>query len=99
MKPQTIVKKLDPKLSPKDEAFKWACVLVAAANVGTDPRKLATELGWPLEEARERAAQCRKVGLFKRGKVSHSGWFDEESGGIAFWMDVMTARGLVERRP
>ena len=98
MTPQAIVKKLDPKLSTTDDAFKWACVLVAAADVGTDPRKLAKRLDWPLSEAQDAAAQCRKVGLFNRGKVIHGGWFDKESGGVAFWMDVMVARGLLERK-
>ncbi len=92
-----VLKKMDPNLSVKDKAFNAALVLLAAAEVGPSADKIAKRAVLPRKEARQITARCRKARLFVKGQIHHGGWFDKDSGGIAFWMDVACVNGLLKR--
>lgn len=94
--PQAIVKKLDPKLDTESEDFKIATVLIAATQVGPNADKIADKAKLPRRVVRKYAADARRAGVFKGGKIAHSGWFDKD-GGIAFWLDVAVVRGFLQR--
>lgn len=94
--PQAIVKKMDKSLAEDSEEFKIATVLVAAAQVGPNADKIAKRAKIPRSVARKYATDARNTGLFKGGKIAHSGWFDKD-GALAFWMDVAVVRGLLTR--
>lgn len=97
--PRTIVKELDPKLSEKDGAFAAAMVLIAASQVGTKADRIAKRTGLKRELVRAYNRRLREQGIFtKDGKIACD-WFDKESGGIAFWMDVAVAEGLMQKVP
>lgn len=92
-----IVRKLDPKLAAADQEFSVAMVLLAAARVGPREVDLMKELDWPSSKIRPIARHLRLGGVFDRGKVHHSGWFDKETGSIAFWCDVAIGMGYLRR--
>ena len=93
-----VLKELDPNLSSDSEAFKAGLILLAALDVGTSVGAIrgATEL--PLTTVRLACRNLRSSGVFKGGKI-YCEWDDEKSGGIAFWMDVAVANGLIQRAP
>ena len=90
------VKRLDPKLKVTDEAFFVATVLLAALQVGAERKKVAEFLGVTEKRIAKYAKNLEKSGVWKDGKTSCE-WFDKECSGVAFWLDVAVAEGLVER--
>lgn len=94
--PRKIVKKLDPNLDENSTGFNAAMVLIGASQVGTNADAIAKRTGLPRRKVREITGRCRDGGLFKNGKIVHGGWFDKD-GGIAFWLDVCVAEGMMRR--
>lgn len=95
--PRTIVKEMDPNLSEEDGAFAAAMVLIAATQVGTKADRIAKRTGLKREVVRAYNRRLREQGVFiKNGKIACE-WFDKKTGGIAFWMDVSVAEGLMNR--
>lgn len=88
--------RMDPNLDPKDETYRYALVMLTAAQVGPNADKIARRARIPRSEARKLTGDCRRTGIFKGKYIAHSGWFDKD-GGMAFWLDVCVARGLMER--
>lgn len=93
-----MIKESDPNLSQDDEAYKAAAVLLLSANIGPNQLAIARLLGYPRSLVAKFNYRLRKSKIWRRGKVYHSGWDDPEHGGIAFWLDVATATGLIERK-
>lgn len=86
-----------PNVEKDDEAFRAGVVLLSALDVGQRPRALSEFTGYTVEEIQRYSANLRANNVWNRGRVYHSGWDDEESGGMAFWMDVAIALGYLER--
>lgn len=89
---------LDEGLSYVEPAARTAIVLLGAANAGTtDYHAIAKETGLPVRVCKQIWTKAVTNGIFKDGKICHSGWFDKESGWIAFWIDVNVVNGLLAR--
>lgn len=92
-----VVKKMDRHLAESDPTFNIAMVLVAAIEVGPNSDKVAKRAHLPRSLTRGIFGKCRDSGIFVKGKIRHSGWFDKESGGVAFWLDVACVQGYLKR--
>ncbi len=75
------------------------CLLAAAGDVGPSVIRLAVFTGYDQREIAQLSRNWRKSKIWQREKIKHSGWFDEEGGGIAFLMDTMVGMGSLERVP
>jgi len=84
------------ELEADDETYKAAAVLLASATLGPNPAAIAKTLKYPSALVAKFNYNLRKSGVWKRGRV-FANWGDKETGGVAFWMDVMVAQGLMER--
>jgi len=91
------IRRLDPKLKTTDPAFTTAVILMASAIVGADARAISKYSAIPLSEVTKRSKNFRKQKVWVGEKVRHSGWFDKETGGIAFWLDVAIGQGYLAR--
>lgn len=87
---------LDPKLSVDDEAFRVAEILLSGVQVGTDSKKIAKFLDIPISKVSKCEDNLRENKIWV-GNKTHCDWFNKDSGGISFWMDVSCAMGLVKR--
>jgi hypothetical protein len=88
----------DPNITEDAEAFQAALVLLAAADMdSTSVAPLTAATGVPYALVRKFVRNLKLNGVFRGGKIHHSGWDDEQHGGIAFWMDVCVAEGLMIR--
>ncbi len=76
-------------LSDDDRA---GVVLLAAASLGANVRRVAAATGFRRAFVAECSRNLRKSGVW-RGANTYADWDD----GIAFMLDVMVARGLMER--
>ena len=90
------VKKMDPNLDARTFAFKAAVCLLSALQVGPDVDKVAEFTGFPRKTVNEFAERLIEGGVWKDGKTCCE-WFEKDNGGIAFWMDVCVAQGLMQR--
>jgi DNA-binding XRE family transcriptional regulator len=90
------LKTADPALKETDEIFKCAAILLASATLGPDEKAIATGLGYPLELVNKFAHNLRTSKIWKGGKV-YADWDDKETGGTAFWCDVLVGQGLLKR--
>lgn len=91
------VKQMDPSLTETDSAFESAVILLSALVVGPAVRRVAQFTGYPQRRVSERFARLKAGGVIRGGKMVIE-WFDEEGGGIAFWLDVLVAEGQMQRR-
>lgn len=91
------VREMDPNLSMTDTAAYCAAMLLCAAEFGADTEDVLGRTGVPTETGYVIADRLRDQGVWDGNKTLHSGWDDPETGGVAFWMDVCTGTGLVER--
>ena len=89
------VQSLDPSLKEEDDAFKTATVMLAGLVVGPNINAVAKFTNLPRVFVRLRAAALRANGIWKAGQT-HAAWFGK-NGGMAFWMDVNVAEGLMKR--
>ena len=90
------VRKLDPDCKPESEAFKAAVCLLASLQVGPNAKKIAEFTKYRERTVRNFAGHLRDSGVWRNGKVRCE-WFDERHGGVAFWLDVAVATGMVRR--
>lgn len=90
------VHRLDPALNESEDYFKTAVVMLSALKVGTDVDELVKFTRLPEPFIAERVGRLNASGIFDGDEI-RANWFDEENGGIAFWMDVAVAEGLIER--
>lgn len=95
------LKEVDPDLVEDNETGKAAKVLFAAALVGADIKRVAKSSGLSRRDVSRIVERLRKNGIWKNGRIYHSGWFDDTSedgaGNVAFFLDVMCGAGLIER--
>ena len=93
-----IIKELDPPFCESDEAFKCAVVLLACTEKPHRINDLVefTKVDRSLVVKYMRNFRANKF-FTRTGKINHSGWFDEETGGIAFYCDVNIGMGFLHR--
>ncbi len=87
----------DPDADKDSDSYHAAVVLLAALKVGQRPKVLAEFTRYPIDQIKEFSANLRANNVWNRGRTYHSGWDNEEDGGIAFWLDVSVALGFIER--
>lgn len=91
------IKAMDGNLSPDDEGFKVAVVMLSSVlNEMKTAKELAAFTRYPLRFVQTTLRNLRVNGLGwqKDGTFVNSGWTGE-NGGLAFWMDVMVGEGLL----
>ena len=91
------VRALAPALSERDQAFTTALILLSALVVGPNDQAVADFTGLSLSTVQKRTRNLRAGGLWGHDGKIHADWFDEETGGISFWLDVAVADGLMVR--
>jgi len=91
------IKRLDPNLKEDDEGYLHALLLLSSLQVGTSIKKLAEFTHLDIGFVKKAVRLLRKSGVFVGRKISASEWFEEKTGGIAFWLDVGVAGGLIVR--
>lgn len=92
------VRKLDPKLDRADDAYRAAVVMLFAfANGEHRLRKLADATAMPYRDVATWFTRLRANRVLRRDGRWAIEWFDEDTGGIAFWLDVNIALGLMQR--
>jgi len=91
------VRILDPELSEDSPDFRAAVYLLSAANLGPASGYLKTFTGFKYKEIYKWNKNAKNNGLFKNNTLYHSGWIDDDTGGIGFWLDVLILQGLIAR--
>jgi hypothetical protein len=95
---QDEVNRMDPSLKGKGGHFRSAVLLLSALAVGTSLDDLVGFTGYRRSFVEPRVKRLQQSGVFTRDGQIAAQWFDE-NGGIAFWMDVCVAEGLMQRAP
>ncbi len=90
------VARLDPKLDVESDGYKAAVVLLSSLQVGPNIKRTAKFAQYPRAKVARFSRNLRKSGVWRGGKL-YVEWFEEKNGGIAFWMDVCVAEGLMAR--
>lgn len=90
------LKKSEPEMDENDESFKAAVVLLASARIGTSQSTLHKVTGYSRPQIAKFSHYLKKSGIW-RGRKVYAEWADKENGVIAFWCDVLTAQGILER--
>ena len=98
------VREMDDALDEHDDAFSVAVTMIAAVNQGHhDIRRLTTFTGYERKHVGAWVNRLRAGGVFigepNDPMFAVADWFDDEAGGIAFWLDVGVAQGFLERTP
>ena len=91
------VKCLDEALSPDDEEFKAAVILLAGTEVKQTIKEIRQFTHYRQSFVVKVVGNLKRNGIFVKGKIHHGGWFDKKDGGIAFWLDVCVGLGLMKR--
>lgn len=92
------IREADPKLSPDDETFKIAVVLLGAAT-GKCEHSVQSIVRFARVDADLAQRICDRAarsGLWRGGKT-YANWTDAETGDIEFWLNVMEIQGIVAR--
>lgn len=90
------VKRLDPKLSVREPAFRVACVLLTSLKTGANEIKIANFLGIKKSEIMPIAKNLRASKVWEKDKIN-ADWFDKKTGSISFWCDVSVGLGYLKR--
>ena len=89
------VKRLDPKLDEKDDAFYAAVCLLSALEVGAYISTVVKFTGYSDSRVRRYARNLVASHVWCGGKTN-ADW-GAKDGGIAFWCDVSVATGMLKR--
>lgn len=93
------VRSMDPKIDIDSQEALAAAMLLCSGKNGPNLKKVLNATGVPVREGTRIAERLRKNRIWWRGKLNHGGWGDKETGGIAFWMDVLCGTGMMARSP
>jgi hypothetical protein len=89
------IRRLDPKLTSDDPAYRVALILLAALVVGANIRRVARFTGFTYQHVTEVGRRLRANGVW-RGSRTICEWF-EKKGGYAFWLDTNVGLGTLDR--
>jgi len=88
------LRKIDPCL--KDEDMLTALILlIAICEVGPWCKPIAKFLGTTEWQVRKRAKYLREQGVWDKKGHIYGDYLDEETGAVAFWLDVLVADGIL----
>lgn len=73
-----------------------ALVLLASIVVGPNTDRIAAFIKQPRSKVRELGKTIRRNGIWKQDKIDCE-WFEKDTGGVAFLLDVNVAAGFMER--
>jgi hypothetical protein len=90
------IRRLDSEVKPGDLAWKVAAILLSSLAVGPNADRIARFASLPYRFVREVARRLRANGVWE-GRLLCVDWFEEKSGGVAFWLDVNVGLGYMER--
>lgn len=90
------VVRMDPSIDLRSDSYKAALCLLASVHVGPDPEKISGFTGVHPDLVGSFAERLTASGVWHKGRV-YCEWFDKVNGGVAFWLDVCVAQGLIER--
>lgn len=95
---KNIIKSLDPPIKEYEEGFKCAIVLLSCTEKPPRIKDIVefTNIERPLVAKYMRNFKANKF-FTSTGKINHSGWFDKDTGGIAFYCDVNVGLGYLRR--
>ncbi len=96
-KAEIVVKTLDPSLRKSDSAFRVAVILVVMLGAGTDFSIIQNLVPYSRKFCNDVFVRLLDNGIVTNDGVLHGNWFDRETGGIAFWMDVNVGLGFMKR--
>jgi len=91
------IRKMDPTLSPNDDAYKVAAILLSGLHVGPNIQEIARFTALPRLFVAKVGRCLRANGIWCGVKIAGSEWFDKETGGCAFWLDVNVGLGYLKR--
>jgi hypothetical protein len=91
------VKEMDPIATDESISFRLPCFLIASSLIGPDHHRIANMLALPSHLVEQWAENLRRNGIWNDDKVYDDAWFDEKKGLVSFFLDSVTAEGLIER--
>lgn len=90
---------MDGTLAPTEDSFRTAVLLLALLEKGDDVDALTTFTRLPREFVEIRVKRLRANGVIVENGMLNVDWWDEQHGGVEFWMHVSVAEGLIEAVP
>ena len=91
---EDVVREMDPNV--REEDVQVGGLLIASAVIGNDEQALAVFTGYEPDFIATCGRRLRDNGVWVGDELCVD-WWDEETGGVAFWMDVCIAQGLMRR--
>ena len=88
------IRRLDDAITPDDEAYNVAMVMLSALAVGANIRRIARFTGLTYRYVTEIGRRLRANGVWCRS-MTCCDWFEEENGTIAFWLDANIGLGYI----
>lgn len=94
-----IVQSMDKNISEDDETFKAAVVMIfpLVSDTGYNIKKIAKEAGMSRPFVGKIVKNLKKNKIWHQNVIHHSGWMDDKTGTISFWLDALCALGHIER--
>jgi len=89
------IKELDASLTFRDESFKVAAILIKGLET-QNVLKLTSFFGYPYSFIKSIADRLKTNKIWQHGKTLCD-WDNEETGGIAFWVDVNVGLGYLSK--
>jgi len=86
----------DKDINSKDNQVGY--ILLASLEKGPNDTEIAKFLSLDEDFVKTVGKRLRKYGVWTKDNKIECDWSDEESGGIAFIMDILVGQGLVERK-
>jgi hypothetical protein len=96
---RSTVTEMDASLAPTEDGFKTAVLLLALLEKGDDVDALTAFTRLPREFVDVRVRRLRASAVINEDGTLNVDWWDEQHGGIEFWMHVSVAEGLIETVP
>jgi hypothetical protein len=92
------LREIDSSMPEDSDTYRAAMVLLASEFVGPYPDRIITFTVYPGEFVDAIGVRLWKAKIWEADEVRCEGWFDPETGGIAFVRDVMIAEGKLVRQ-
>jgi hypothetical protein len=89
--------KMDETLAENCITFRAAMVLLVSEFVGPYVDRIATFAGYPLSFVELIAVRLQDAKIWEGDQVCCENWFEPNTGGMAFMLDVMVAEGKLIR--
>jgi hypothetical protein len=84
------------EIKPGGKEFMAGAILLAGLNVGPNVKRVAKVLKVSRKEVQPYAQRLRQSKIWSGGKIN-CGWFEKETSGISFLLDLSVAMGFLQR--